>query len=152
MSVDKSLPPELVDRINTSKRRCFSGSGIIPKTEKAYTPASVHTGGWMPYTSITRNGGARMSSESRLVSRAAALTNNPSVMHTSETAHWLNRNAVGSPEKTAWTINEKGNRVWFSYEHTPTLFPVTETRFYKPKLHKMDFLGIKKKEEDGRHI
>ena len=94
MSVDKNLPPELVDRINTSKRRCFSGSGIIPKTEKAYTPASVHTGGWMPYTSITRNGGARMSSESRLVSRAAALTNNPSVMHTSETAHWLNRNAV----------------------------------------------------------
>ena len=94
MSVDKNLPPELVDRINTSKRRCFSGSGIIPKTEKAYTPASVHTGGWMPYTSITRKGGARMSSESRLVSRAAALTNNPSVMHTSETAHWLNRNAV----------------------------------------------------------
>ena len=94
MSVDKNLPPELVDRINTSKRRCFSGSGIIPKTEKAYTPSSVHTGGWMPYTSITRKGGARMSSESRLVSRAAALTNNPSVMHTSETAHWLNRNAV----------------------------------------------------------
>ena len=59
---------------------------------------------------------------------------------------------VGSPEKTAWTINDKGNRVWFSYEHTPTLFPVTETRFYKPKLHKMDFLGKRKKEEDGRHI
>ena len=59
---------------------------------------------------------------------------------------------VGSPEKTAWTINDKGNRVWFSYEHTPTLFPVTETRFYKPKLHKMDFLGKRKKEEDGRNI
>ena len=51
-----------------------------------------------------------------------------------------------------WAINDKGNRVWFSYEHTPTLFPVTETRFYKPKLHKMDFLGKRKKEEDGRNI
>jgi len=145
------LPAELVDRINTSKRRCFSGSGMIPKADKAYTPTSVHTGGWMPYTSITRRGG-RTASESRLASRASAITNNPSVMHTSETAHWLNRNAVGSPEKTAWTINDKGNRVWFSYEHTPTLFPVTETRFYKPKLHKKDFLGKRKKEEDGRHI
>jgi len=153
MSVDKNLPPELVDRINTSKRRCFSGSGIITKDEKSYTPPSVHTGGWMPYNSITRRDG-RFASESRMVgvSRAAAMTNNPSVMHTSETAHWLNRNAVGSPEKTAWTINDKGNRVWFSYEHTPTLFPVTETRFYKPKLHKMDFLGKRKKEEDGRNI
>ena len=95
MSVDKNLPPELVERINTSKRRCFSGSGMIPKAEKAYTPPSVHTGGWMPYNSITRRDG-RFASESRMVgvSRAAAMTNNPSVMHTSETAHWLNRNAV----------------------------------------------------------
>ena len=95
MSVDKNLPPELVDRINTSKRRCFSGSGIITKDEKSYTPPSVHTGGWMPYNSITRRDG-RFASESRMVgvSRAAAMTNNPSVMHTSETAHWLNRNAV----------------------------------------------------------
>merc|ERR1712110_300558 len=65
MSVDKSLPPELVERINTSKRRCFSGSGMLPKAEKAYTPASVHTGGWMPYNSITRRDG-RFASESRL--------------------------------------------------------------------------------------
>jgi len=153
MSVDKHLPPELVERINKTKRRCFSGSGVAPSTEKSYTPVSVHTGQWMPYNSITRKGG-RTASETRMVgaTRGASLSSNPSIMHTSETAHWLNRNAVGVPEKTAWTINDKGNRVWFSYEHTPTLFPVTETRFYKPKLHKVDFLGKRKKEEDGRNI
>merc|ERR1712124_114369 len=94
----------------------------------------------MPYNSITRRDG-RFASESRMVgvSRAAAMTNNPSVMHTSETAHWLNRNAVGSPEKTAWTINDKGNRVWFSYEHTPTLFPVTEFDFISLNCTKWTF-------------
>ena len=95
MSVDKNLPPELLDRINKTKRRCFSGSGVVPKTEKSFTPVSVHTGQWMPYTSITRKGG-RTASETRMVgaSRGASLSNNPSIMHTSETAHWLNRNAV----------------------------------------------------------
>ena len=95
MSVDKNLPPELLERINTSKRRCFSGSGIMPRADSVYTPVSVYSGGWMPYNSITRRGG-RMTSEGRVVggSGAASLTNNPSVMHTSETAHWLNRNSV----------------------------------------------------------
>ena len=54
---------------------------------------------------------------------------------------------VGDPSKTAWMINEKGNKVWFRFEHTPSLFPVKETRFYKPKLHKSDFLGKNKDEE-----
>ena len=110
MSVDKNLPPELVDRINTSKRRCFSGSGIITKDEKSYTPPSVHTGGWMPYNSITRRDG-RFASESRMVgvSRAAAMTNNPSVMHTSETAHWLNRNAVIINHSSSNTYNSTSN-------------------------------------------
>jgi hypothetical protein len=95
MSQDRSLPPELVDRINKTKRRCFSGSGVVPKTEKSYAPVSVHTGQWMPYTSITRKGRST-ASETRMVgaSRGASLSNNPSIMHTSETAHWLNRNAV----------------------------------------------------------
>lgn len=82
---------------------------------------------------------------------SAALNSNPSVVHASENAHWLSRNSVGPPEKTAWMINDKGNRVWFSFEHTPTLFPVHETRFYKPKLHKLDFLG-KKEESKGREL
>ena len=55
---------------------------------------------------------------------------------------------VGDPSKTAWMINDKGNKVWFRFEHTPSLFPVTETRFYKPKLHKSDFLGKNAKDEE----
>lgn len=55
---------------------------------------------------------------------------------------------MGDPAKTAWMINDKGNKVWFRFEHTPSLFPVKETRFYKPKLHKMDFLGKEPKEEE----
>ena len=55
---------------------------------------------------------------------------------------------VGDPSKTAWMINDKGNKVWFRFEHTPSLFPVTETRFYKPKLHKADFLGKNAKDEE----
>ena len=49
-------------------------------------------------------------------------------------------------------INDKGNKVWFKYEHTPSLFPVKETRFYKPKLHKTDFLGKEKNEDDERSM
>ena len=96
MSSTENLPPELAERINTSKRRCFSGCGMLPpRADGSYTPPSLYSGGWMPYNSMTRKGG-RMTSEGRVVgnSRAAALTNNPSVMHTSETAHWLNRNSV----------------------------------------------------------
>ena len=55
---------------------------------------------------------------------------------------------VGKPEQTAWMINDKGNKVWFKFEHTPTLFPVKETRFYKPKLHRRDFLGKNKDDAD----
>merc|ERR1739844_396666 len=86
--------------------------------------------------------------------------NKPSIAHVSETSHWLTRhqnvrssknlesqsidwlttNQIGDPSKTAWMINEKGNKVWFTYEHTPSIFPVKETRFYKPRLHKKDFM------------
>ena len=67
----------------------------MPKTDCAYTPVSVYSGGWMPYNSITRRGG-RMTSERRMIGRTggASVTNNPSIMHTTETAHWLNRNSV----------------------------------------------------------
>merc|ERR1712110_849441 len=60
--------------------------------------------------------------------------NKPSIAHVSETSHWLTRhqnvrssknlesqsidwlttNQIGDPSKTAWMINEKGNKVWFT--------------------------------------
>lgn len=169
----KNLPPELVDRINSSRRRCFSNSGIIRGDTFSTAAASsggssVYSGGWVPYSSLTKRsksmakymseappqspsshfGGHHVSS-SHLTTSASG---NPSVVHTADNAHWLSRNSVGPPEKTAWMINDKGNRVWFHYEHTPTLFPVTETRFYKPRLHKLDFLGKKEDESKGREI
>ncbi|TRY74084.1 hypothetical protein TCAL_01580 [Tigriopus californicus] len=63
---------------------------------------------------------------------------------------WLSRHQVGTPNHTGWTINERGNRVWMKFEpFTPTLFPVKETRFYKPKLHRMDFLQKRTKNPHG---
>jgi hypothetical protein len=49
-------------------------------------------------------------------------------------------------------INDQGNKIWFKYEHTPSLFPTKETRFYKPKLHKTDFLKEKNDEDDERSM
>merc|ERR1712001_41942 len=82
-----------------------------------------NSGGFIPYTSMTRRSQSIGST---------VLSNNASVVHVAETSHWLTRNEVGDPAKTAWMINDKGNKVWFKYEHTPSLFPVKETRFYKP--------------------
>jgi len=164
----KNLPPELVDRINSSRRRCFSNSGIIrgggggvgseTSTVASSGGGSVYSGGWVPYSSLTKRSKSvappslpitGIGSSNHLTTSASG---NPSVVHTAENAHWLSRNSVGPPEKTAWMINDKGNRVWFHYEHTPTLFPVHETRFYKPRLHKLDFLGKKQEDSKGREI
>merc|ERR1712058_3941 len=49
-------------------------------------------------------------------------------------------NQTGSnPLHTAWYINEKGDRVWLKFDNSIpcTQFSTTETRFYKPKLHKI---------------
>ncbi len=41
----------------------------------------------------------------------------------------------GSPEVTAFDINDRGNRVYLKFDPSvPTRFPVKETRFYKPKI------------------
>merc|ERR1712110_153041 len=100
------------------------------------------------------------------------IINKPSIAHVSETSHWLTRhqnvrssknlesqsidwlttNQIGDPSKTAWMINEKGNKVWFTYEHTPSIFPVKETRFYKPRLHKKDFMHPDEDEENEKSI
>jgi len=158
----KNLPPELVDRINTSRRRCFKETGMMrsASSSRLSTPSGLYSGGYVPYSTLTKK-----ASDVKHVSvdlplspiagrhrsaASTALNSNPSVVHATENAHWLARNSVGPPEKTAWMINDKGNRVWFSFEHTPTLFPVHETRFYKPKLHKLDFLG--KKTEDSKGL
>merc|ERR1712128_409094 len=44
-----------------------------------------------------------------------------------------------SPLHTAWYINEKGDKVWLKFDSSIpcTRFSTTETRFYKPKLHKI---------------
>lgn len=141
---------------------------------KSASSSSIYSGGFTPYSSLTKRssgvaeggswGSSRfsaapmslspdlpMSPASRHRKVSAAQNANPTLMHASENAHWLSRNSVGPPEKTAWMINDKGNRVWFSFEHTPTLFPVQETRFYKPKVHKLDFLG-KKEDTKGRDL
>merc|ERR1712241_69771 len=123
-----NLPPELVERINRPDK-------------KRSTPFETNSGGFIPYNSMNRR------SQSL---GATVLSNNASVVHVAETSHWLTRNEVGDPSKTAWMINDKGNKVWFKYEHTPSLFPVKETRFYKPKLHKTDFLNPQKNEDDER--
>ncbi len=68
------LPPELVERMNRpSKSKFASGS---------YETSS---GGFMPYSSVTRR------SQSL---GATAYSTNPSVAHVSETSHWLTRNQV----------------------------------------------------------
>jgi len=162
--VKNNLPPELVDRINSSRRRCFKDTGMIKLPRSASSsrlPSSIYSGGYVPYASLAKKAGGPSVSDVFVVSSRprhsavrSSLQPTPShtVVHATENAHWLSRNSVGPPEKTAWMINDKGNRVWFSYEHTPTLFPVQETRFYKPKLHKLDFLGKKEDDSKGRDL
>merc|ERR1711915_191337 len=43
------------------------------------------------------------------------------------------------PLHTAWYINERGDKIWLKFDTSIpcTKFATTETRFYKPKLHKM---------------
>lgn len=40
---------------------------------------------------------------------------------------------------TSWYINDKGDKVWLKFDaNIPcNMFPTHETRFYKPKLHKI---------------
>ena len=56
---------------------------------------------------------------------------------------------IGDPAKTAWEINDRGNKVWFTYEHSPSIFPVKETRFYKPKLHTKNFMNPEEDDEEN---
>merc|ERR1712183_292948 len=130
---NSNLPPELIERINKPQKSRLSVA----------TQFETSSGGFIPYTSMTRRATSL---------GATALTTNASVAHVSETSHWLTRNEVGDPSKTAWMINDQGNNIWFKYEHTPSLFPTKETRFYKPKLHKTDFLKEKNDEDDERSM
>merc|ERR1712066_172954 len=45
-----------------------------------------------------------------------------------------------SPLHTAWYINEKGDKIWLKFDSSIpcNMFPTYETRFYKPKLHKIE--------------
>merc|ERR1711944_385613 len=126
-----NLPPELIERINKPEKPRFK------------SPFETSSGGFVPYTSMTRRSKSL---------GATTLINNPSIAHVSETSHWLTRHQIGDPSKTAWMINEKGNKVWFTYEHTPSIFPVKETRFYKPRLHKKDFMHPDEDEENEKSI
>merc|ERR1711973_435948 len=40
---------------------------------------------------------------------------------------------------TTWSINDKGDRIWLAFDPSRpcTMFSTTETRFLKPKLHKI---------------
>eukprot|EP00093_Oithona_nana_P012354 12354.XXX_14171_13438_1 [CDS] Oithona nana genome sequencing. len=125
-----NLPPELLERINKAQNKVNRHSTYNFETS---------SGGFIPYHSMTRRATSL---------GATALSTNADVAQITEASHWLTRNQVGDPSKTAWMINDKGNKVWFRFEHTPSLFPVTETRFYKPKLHKADFLGKNAKDEE----
>merc|ERR1712189_142746 len=44
-----------------------------------------------------------------------------------------------SPLHTAWYINDKGDKIWLKFDSSSpcNLFPIFESRFYKPKLHKI---------------
>merc|ERR1711992_400570 len=114
-----------------------------PQKHRFTSPFETSSGGFVPYTSMTRRSKSL---------GATTLINNPSIAHVSETSHWLTRHQIGDPSKTAWMINEKGNKVWFTYEHTPSIFPVKETRFYKPRLHKKDFMHPDEDEENEKSI
>eukprot|EP00091_Calanus_sinicus_P007232 TRINITY_DN1817_c0_g1_i1.p1 TRINITY_DN1817_c0_g1~~TRINITY_DN1817_c0_g1_i1.p1 ORF type:complete len:108 (+),score=32.07 TRINITY_DN1817_c0_g1_i1:87-410(+) len=49
-------------------------------------------------------------------------------------------NETGSiPLHTAWYITDRGDKVWLRFDPSRPCykFPTTETRFYKPKLHKI---------------
>ncbi|XP_023329526.1 uncharacterized protein LOC111702166 [Eurytemora carolleeae] len=50
---------------------------------------------------------------------------------------YVMQNETGDALHTAWYINEKGDKVWLRFDPSrPCTFSTTETRFYKPKLHK----------------
>merc|ERR1712184_205027 len=52
--------------------------------------------------------------------------------------NWVMPNESGEQHHTAWYINDKGIKVWLKFDPSRpcTKFSTTETRFYKPKLHK----------------
>ena len=88
----KNLPPELVDRINNSRRRCFSNSGMMKPDRYS---SSIYSGGWVPYATLTRKPTPnRFGSEMPITT--TSVSGNPSVVHTTENAHWLSRNSVSA--------------------------------------------------------
>eukprot|EP00088_Acartia_fossae_P028691 TRINITY_DN2950_c0_g1_i1.p1 TRINITY_DN2950_c0_g1~~TRINITY_DN2950_c0_g1_i1.p1 ORF type:complete len:112 (-),score=22.71 TRINITY_DN2950_c0_g1_i1:155-490(-) len=54
------------------------------------------------------------------------------------TSKYVFENETGSSLHTTWYINDKGDKVWLRFDPSRpcTQFSTTETRFYKPKLHK----------------
>merc|ERR1712002_792624 len=48
-------------------------------------------------------------------------------------------NQTGTWLQTAWYITEKGDRVWLRFDPSRPcyMFSTTETRFFKPRLHKV---------------
>merc|ERR1712133_235060 len=44
-----------------------------------------------------------------------------------------------NPLHTAWYINDKGDKIWLKFDSSIpcNMFPTFESRFYKPKLHKI---------------
>merc|ERR1712058_67936 len=61
---------------------------------------------------------------------------------TSKIYYSINRQKTGridNPLHTAWYINDKGDKIWLKFDSSIpcNMFPTFESRFYKPKLHKI---------------
>merc|ERR1711981_1359468 len=94
ISSNNNFPPELVERMNKAPKHRFT------------SPFETSSGGFVPYTSMTRRSASW---------GATTLRSNPTVAHVSE--------------------------------HSPSIFPVKETRFYKPKLHTKNFMNPEEDDE-----
>ncbi|CAB4068642.1 unnamed protein product [Lepeophtheirus salmonis] len=117
----ETSPKAIIERVH----RSVLGEPVSRKSHH------FSSGGFEPYGMLSKS------------SMSHSLSSVPS---NSGTRRWISRNEVGPPEITAYMINDKGNKVWIKFESfEKTIFPVNESRFYKPRLHKIDFLNKKKK-------
>ena len=73
ISSNSNFPPELVERMNKAPKHRFT------------SPFETSSGGFVPYTSMTRRSASL---------GATTLRSNPTVAHVSETSHWLTRHQV----------------------------------------------------------
>merc|ERR1719361_297840 len=74
ISSNNNFPPELVERMNKAPKHRFT------------SPFETSSGGFVPYTSMTRRSASL---------GATTLRSNPTVAHVSETSHWLTRHQIG---------------------------------------------------------